>query len=526
MRKATLLLLLSGYLLLLEGCNFAVQSPTATPTETVTPSVTPSPLPTATPSLAPSPSASPTPSLTPSPTVPPSETPVPTATFTPTATPYPAVGLANDQWKPVSLPDAVRGGLDRSYFAVLSLNERTGGTSNPNTPVPEDEVETLFLVNPSSGELIELFDLPVSTENRLYWSPDGRRLAYFLEPRLEADGTRVGGLYLLDLNLGISLRLFNIPSLNPRGIPEHQPVWSPDGTRLALALPTAYDVDIFVIAADGSGFQNLTAHGAYDFWPAWSPDGRMIAFVSDRVRCPTWVPDAEGSCSQLEALPPTGGNLFVADAETGAVQQVSDLWVDSPPVWVSNLQIAVTTGLSDPLATRSEVWLINVQAGTARKVSETDGVLNLGAVWSPGGQQVIYQELTDPPRIVLRDARGTLLGETERYLFPRFGFAAAWSPGGEWIALGGRNGQCPYGLVVARSTLEIVYAGTTPGACDPRYSPDGQWLAYAGFQTRAGAADGRLDLYIASPNGYNARNLTSRLKGEVRLLGWVGTVRQ
>jgi len=278
-----------------------------------------------------------------------------------------------------------------------------------------------------------------------------------------------------------------------------------------------------VIAADGSGFQNFTAHGAFDFWPAWSPDGRMIAFVSDRERCPTWTPDEEGSCSQLDAPLPTGGNLFVADVETGAVQRVSDLWVDSPPVWVSNLQIAVTTGASDLLATQTEIWLTNVQAGTARRISEAEGVLNIGAVWSPGGQQVIYQELTDPPRIVLRDARGTLINQTERYLFPRLGFTAAWSPGGEWVAFGGRNAQCPYGLVVARSTLEIVYAGTTPGACDPRYSPDGQWLAYAGFQTRAGAADGRLDLYVASPNGYNARNLTSRLKGEIRLLGWVGT---
>ncbi len=93
--------------------------------------------------------------------------------------------------------------------------------------------------------LIEIVDLPVSTGNRIYWSPDGNKLAYFLEPILLDDGTRAGGLYLLNLSVGISLRLFNIPSLNPRGIPDHQPVWSPDSTQLAVALPTAYDVDIF-----------------------------------------------------------------------------------------------------------------------------------------------------------------------------------------------------------------------------------------------------------------------------------------
>ncbi len=516
------MLALVGCALLLAGCNFEVQSPTATPSLTPTATLTVTPPATATLTLTPTPAATHTATPRPSLTLRPSATSLPTATFTPTATPYPAAGLAYDQWTPVDIPEELRSGLDRPYFAMVSLNERTGGTSNPNTPVPATEVETLFLVNPSSGQLIEVLDLPVTTDDRIYWALDGSKLVYFVEPTLLADGTRAGGLYLLDLTLGISLRLVNIPSLAPRGIPNHQPVWSPDGTRLALALPTAYDVDIFTISADGSSFENVTQHGAYDLWPAWSPDGRMLAFVSDRLQCPTWVPDEPGSCSALDAAPPTGGNLFVLDVETGSVQQVSDIVIDGPPVWVSNLQVAFTTGLSDPFAAESAIWITNVRAGTVRKVSSAAGVLNLGAAWAPGGQQVIYHEMTDPPSVVLRDANGELIGSTDRFLFPRFGFAAAWSPGGEWVAFGGRNGQCPYGLVVARSNLELVMAATTPGACDPRYSPDGLWLAYAGFQTRAGAADGRLDLFIASPSGYNSRNLTSRLRGEIRLLGWVG----
>jgi Tol biopolymer transport system component len=461
--------------------------------------------------------------LRPSPTPRPTETPWPTVTFTPTATPHPVVGLLYDQWTQVSIPQRLRSPLDRPHFALVSLNERTAGTSNPNTPMPAMEVETLFLVNPASSELIEVLDLPVTTEDRIYWSPDGSNLVYFMEPTLLADNTRAGGLYLLNLTLGISLRLVNIPSLAPRGIADHEPVWSPDGTRLALALPTAYDVDIFVISADGSSFENVTRHGAYDLWPAWSPDGRLLAFVSDRLQCPSWVPDEAGSCSALDAAPPVGGNLFVLDMQTGSVQQVSDMYVDGPPVWVSNLQVAFTTGLSDPFSAESELWITNVMAGTSRRVSPpASGILNLGAAWAPGGQQVIYHEVADPPSVVLRDASGGLIGSTDRFLFSRFGFAATWSPEGEWVAFGGRDGRCPYGLTVARNTLEIVYAASTPGACDPRYSPDGQWLAYAGFQTRAGAADGRLDLYVANPNGYNSRNLTSRLRGEIRLLGWVG----
>lgn len=514
------LILLCGLGLALTACNYTIGSPTPTPTATTAPSLTP----TTTATVTPIPSSTPAPTMTFTPTVPPAPTltPVPSETPTPSATPGPAIGLANDQWTTVEIPENVRAGLGHPYFSIVSTNERTGGISSPDTPVPSKETETLYLVDPASGELIDLLDLPASTQDHIFWSPDGKKLVYFMEPAILSDNTRAGGVYLLNLSLGFSVRLFNVTSLNPRGLPDHSPVWSPDGSQFAIALPTAYDVDIFTISSDGSAFKNVTSNGSYDLWPAWSPDGRRLAFVSDRNQCPTWMPGEPGSCSKIDAEPPKGGQLFVLDVVTGQVQQVSDKWVDSPPVWVSNLQIAFTSGLSDPLSASSEIWLINIQAGTARQVSDSDSSLNLGAAWAAGGAQVIYQRASEPASVVLKDMNGNLIGSTDKYLFSRYGFAAAWSPGGDRLAFAGRNGQCPYGLVVTTNTLDIIFTATAPRACDPSYSPDGKWLAYAGIQTVSGAADGRLDLYISDRNGYGARSVTSRLKGDVRLLGWVG----
>ena len=61
-----------------------------------------------------------------------------------------------------------------------------------------------------------------------------------------------------------------------------------------------------------------------------------------------------------------------------------------------------------------------------------------------------------------------------------------------------------------------------PAPAIPHYSPDGRWLAFAGITNQPGVDDGRLDVYIGQPNGYSAQNRTANLRGEIRLLEWVG----
>lgn len=523
---------LTVIMLVTAGCNFARQTPTPV-LPTLTPSLTAtiSPTPTITPT--PTTAATAAPTLTPTITLTPSETPLPTPTG------FPTPRYSNDQWQTVTVPAEFQGGLSGTWFAFLSINERTN-TTNLQTPEPSSELETLYLLNPSNGGQVPIIDLPVSTQNRVYWAPDGNKVLYFLEAGFADDGTQIGGLYLLNLSLGVSLRVFDISMLSPRGISDHYPVWSPDSTQFAMALTTEYAVDIFAVTADGSSFQNLTAHGSYDLWPAWSPDGRRLAFVSDRKQCPTWTPGEPDSCAALAApsageggdLPAGGsldaahisGNLYVLDVDTGSVRQITDMELDGPPTWISNLQIAFTTGLSDPMSAESHLWTANIQSGTVREITDPAQTLNLDPSWAPGGTQVLYQQASEPTQLVLKDANGSLISSTDQYSFPRFGFAADWSPGGEWVAFAGRNGQCPYGLIVARNDLTIVYGpATMPRACDPSYSPDGRWLAFAGIQFRPGVDDGRLDLFIAQPSGSGAVNYTGQLRGEIQLLGWVGS---
>ena len=60
------------------------------------------------------------------------------------------------------------------------------------------------------------------------------------------------------------------------------PVWSPDGTRIAFSSSRNGNFDIYVVDADGGNLTQLTFCNCVDQVPAWSPDGTRIAFPSDR----------------------------------------------------------------------------------------------------------------------------------------------------------------------------------------------------------------------------------------------------
>jgi Tol biopolymer transport system component len=299
-------------------------------------------------------------------------------------------------------------------------------------------------------------------------------------------------------------------------------VWSPDSRQITLALSTATDLDIFSVSPDGSNFRNFSQNPAHDFWPVWSPDGQFMAFVSDRAVCKTWEPNAPDTCYSEDAPPPDGGHLYLYAAANGEVRKLSDDWLTAPPRWITPMRVGYSAGTrGDPIAETALKW-VNALTGTVTTISP-EGTSALNEAWTVDGSKVIYQEIGTDADIVVRDDNGNELGRLADLDFPRFGFAAAWSPDGLRLVVGGRNGQCPYGMTLFNDALESLFrAQPRPGVCDPEFSPDGRYVAFGGVQP---GADGAFDLYLSSPSGGGIRSVTGRFGGQIRPLGWVGRAR-
>jgi len=510
-----MLVLLLG--LLMSACS-AFIAPTTTPTPTATPSATATVTLTATatytPSVTPSPTATATITLTPTHTA--------TATLTPlpTTTPYPVANYTMDNWEFVAAPPEIMGGLTVPYLAYLNLNDRDDVGAAALTPQPGTGVQTLYYLDPALDRTsrLEILTLPESSANHLYVSPTGDALVYFIEP----GESEPMGLYLLDLITGVRARILELDSLVQRGI-FSVPTWSPDGRRFALTLGNGYATDIFLFDRDGSPPQNITSDGSFNRFPQFSPDGTRLAFVSDRAICPSWFPNQPNTCDRTDTLPPDGGHLYVVNVDDATVEAVTTTyWLTEPPTWITNDRLSFSQGqpaFGDP--NRSLVWvdLVTGQITEVNSTAEQPYLLN--ERWSPDGELLVYQAAGNTTSIVIADASGTVLNTTNEFNYPRFGSTFSWALNSNRLAMGGTNGQCPYGVTVVDTTLQfITRSNPAPSMCNPLYAPNGLSIAFTGISLNQ--FDGRSDIYIAGENGTGARNLTGDLRGQFTLLGWVG----
>jgi len=106
-------------------------------------------------------------------------------------------------------------------------------------------------------------------------------------------------LWVFDLKLGSGTRLtFNAGN-------DRDPVWSPDGKRIAFGSNRRGPADLYVKPADGSADEVLLLKSDEDKRPtSWSRDGRYLLYfnISPQTREDLWVLPLEGDRTPIPLL--------------------------------------------------------------------------------------------------------------------------------------------------------------------------------------------------------------------------------
>ncbi|HVE70402.1 MAG TPA: S9 family peptidase [Thermoanaerobaculia bacterium] len=222
------------------------------------------------------------------------------------------------------------------------------------------------------------------------------------------------------------------------------PRWSPDGKRIAYVLTkaglarSAYDSDVWVIGADGRNDRQLTTAKANDVRPRWSPDGKSIAFLSDRDgRNAIWLIGADGGEARklVEAPTPIRDYEWSPDGSTIAFTR-QDEPTPEEEKRIKEKDDARVVGEDRRLM---HLHVATVANGETRRLT-SGGSSIFGYGWSPDSARIAYSRGPGP---TLDDQYRTNLFEVN-------------VKSGESRSL------------VARPGLEN----------EPRYSPDGKWLAF------------------------------------------------
>ncbi|HEY7334648.1 MAG TPA: S41 family peptidase [Bryobacteraceae bacterium] len=337
------------------------------------------------------------------------------------------------------------------------------------------------------------------------------------------------------------------------------PRFSPDGNSIAFSSNRAGNYDVYVIPAAGGKPRQLTFHSADDVVAGWTPDGRNILFFSNRGN------GAFPTVSTLFEVSANGGLERPLDTDWGAWGSFSpdgsklaftrhpsvwsrqhyrgsyaaDLWLMDVaskkftklgdeeykgnylwPMYGHNGDIYyvadelgneknVKFGGPEVMKSVNNIWRISEKGGKPAQVTHhTDGNLFFPSM-SADGKTIVYEDnfgmwkldvasgKSSEIRIDIKSdvkqnevAPAGISNEAETFHLSPSTKRAAVSVHGEIFTIATDRGE------VQRVTE------TSWREDDPRWSPDGKWIAFISDRT------GREEIWIADELGRNLKKLT------------------
>jgi WD40-like Beta Propeller Repeat len=269
---------------------------------------------------------------------------------------------------------------------------------------------------------------------------------------------------------------------------DEDPVWSPDGKRLAFVARFATTfpqvVNIYTMEPEAPG---QTFNGAVQITHftdyvstdeiAWSPDGTKLAFVRGNASYGNnalYVVNADGSSANATEIPTTGGAAH-------------------PTFSADSGKIAFSHG--------SQVYTVN--SDISSPATPLPGAIGEEPAWSPDGSRIAYgREFKDLE--IIGAAGGTPLATVPA--FSQFAFLS-WSPSGAQLAYHDATANVPTFRVVNADGSGDHGLPTLPelGVSGPAasWSPDGTRLVFEGamLEDPSTSADDVHKVYLANADG-------------------------
>lgn len=286
-------------------------------------------------------------------------------------------------------------------------------------------------------------------------SPDGKSLVYA--------GRATGNFDIYLKRIG-SRKTVNLTESSSDQ--ETQPVFSPDGKRIAFRRTSLEGSGIYVMTEAGESVRRLTDYGNN---PAWSPDSKEIVCTEDTVtsmnrgrkQSRMWIVNSSTGESRTVAVP-------------DAVQ----------PSWSPDGR-RIAFWASDDAAQR-DIWTVAVAGGSPVQVT-ADAFVDWGPVWSPDGQYLYFisnrKGTMSLWRVGIDQSSGKVTSEPESVPTPASEtFHISFSSSGRSMAFVGASRTQNIGKLtfdpakekIINSYPEVI--GSSGEVTWPSISPDGQTL--------------------------------------------------